>query len=130
MAESKKGEQTFVRETWIRAFVEQAEKSGNVSRACSEAGVGRRTFYKWRERYCGGKNLPRRRHPQAKEERIVDKALRLALEYPEWGCDRIAYYLKLKGDSVSSPTVQKILARNGLRTVADRLTRNARLRSG
>lgn len=40
--------------------------------------------------------------------------LALSRERPAWGCDRIAYFLKLEGIPVSSPTVQKVLLSAGL----------------
>jgi hypothetical protein len=50
-------------------------------------------------------------------ERVCD----LARSYPEWGCDRIAYYLVLKGFSISGPTVQRILTSQGLGTMVQRM---------
>jgi hypothetical protein len=51
----------------------------------------------------------------------ISRVRELALAYPEWGCDRIAYYLVLKGLSISGPTVQRILSSQGLGSVSDRM---------
>lgn len=46
----------------------------------------------------------------------IERVKALALAYPEWGCDRIAYYLVLQGQLISGPTVQRILNAQGLST--------------
>ncbi len=48
----------------------------------------------------------------------IDRVKELALAYPDWGCDRIAYYLVLKSLPISGPTVQRILKAQGLATEA------------
>lgn len=104
---------------------------GNVLEACKRYGVSRSMFYKWLAlRRDGGTEggedvLPsprreRRRHPHALPDELPQRVLALAREYPEWGCDRISHYLKLKGSKISPTTIQKILTRNGLRTRGER----------
>jgi hypothetical protein len=85
---------------------------GNVSRACREAGIPRSLYYKWKRASTG--NTPRRRHPQAAPEAAVLEILRVAGANPEWGCDRIAWWLELRKFNLSATTVQKILWRHGL----------------
>ena len=100
-----------------------AHSLGNVIEACRRMGVSRSLFYKWigrrdeAEGRAGGK---RRRHPQATGEAVTGKILALAGEFPEWGCDRLSHYLALHQIKVSATTVQKILARHGLGTRAER----------
>lgn len=53
----------------------------------------------------------------------VHRVVELAKVYPEWGCDRIAYFFALKGQSISAPTVQRILNSQGLGTASIRLQR-------
>src|SRR5215203_271768 len=48
--------------------------------------------------------------PKEVEEKIIAKSL----SHPAWGCNRISDQLKLKGVSVSAPTVQNILNRHDL----------------
>lgn len=62
----------------------------------------------------------RRRHPHALPDGLHAKVLALSREYSEWGCDRISHYLKLQGSRISPTTIQKILTRNGLRTLEER----------
>lgn len=93
---------------------------GNVIEACRRCGVSRSLFYKWlKSRPDAGPNV-RRRHPHALPDGLPARVLGLAAEYPEWGCDRISHYLKLKGAMMSPTTIQKILTRNGLRTREER----------
>lgn len=103
------------------ALAELAESLGNICEACRRKGHSRHFYYsgmrKWGEPAAGpdgegGK--PRKRHPHAVPPDLEKEILSLVRERPDWGCDRIAYYLKLEGRRVSSPTVQKILVRHGL----------------
>lgn len=109
-----------------------ADSLGNVQAACSRLGVNRSLFYKWLKRKEdasagskagaeGGFPAPkRRRHPHSIQGALAEKVLDLAVENPEWGCDRISHYLGLIGEKVSPTTTQKILTRSGLRTVGER----------
>ncbi len=45
----------------------------------------------------------------------------MSFEHPAWGCDRVSDMLKLEGISVSSPTVQNIFIKHGMRTMYDRM---------
>lgn len=91
---------------------ELVAKLGNVSLACREAGVPRSLYYKWK----GAKEAPaeRRAHPHAASEAAVREILKAAGAHPEWGCDRIAWWLELRKIPLSATTVQKILRRHGL----------------
>lgn len=104
---------------------------GNVQEACRRCGVSRSLFYKWLGlRGDGGtkggpgadpaRHGARRRHPHALPDDLPRRVLELAREYPEWGCDRISYYLELQGAKMSPTTIQKVLTRNGMRTRGDR----------
>jgi transposase-like protein len=109
-----------------------ADSLGNVQAACRKLGVNRSLFYKWLKRKesasadsraAGEAGVPapkRRRHPQSIPDALTEKVLALAMEYPEWGCDRISHYLSLNGEKVSPTTTQKILTRSGLRTAGER----------
>lgn len=108
------------------------ESLGNVSAACRRAGVSRSTYYAWKR--MGGRQRgtrpeerrePKRKHPHAISADLQGEILALARENPEWGCDRIAYYLKLKRKRVSSPTVQKILIRHGMGKQGERMNAKA-----
>jgi transposase len=114
-------------ETW-RALARLVESLGNVCEACRRMQVSRNFYYagmrKWgyaAEETESPAARPRKRHPHAVPAALQEEILSLIRENPEWGCDRIAYYLKLKGKAVSSPTVQKILIRHGLGRRSQRL---------
>jgi hypothetical protein len=110
-----------------RRLLALAAELGNVSEACRRLGVDRTAYYRILKVTGGGdpsRDIPRRSNAVPQE--VEDWILRLCLDNPEWGCDRIAYYLGLKGRAVSSPTVQKVLIRNGLGRKAQRLAEKAR----
>jgi hypothetical protein len=104
----------------VRRLLDLVAGLGNVSEACRRLGMDRSAWYRLRKA-TGGDPLaapaPRR---NAASPELAEAALRLCLEYPEWGCDRLAHYLTLKGSRISSPTVQKILIRAGLGRVGQR----------
>lgn len=103
-----------------------ARELGSVTEACRRCGVDRSTYYRAVKRK-RDEDGARARSPLAKPVSLENKILGLCAEYPEWGCDRLAWYLTLKGDAVSSPTVQKILIRHGLGKVAERRALASRL---
>jgi hypothetical protein len=110
-----------------RSLLALAAELGNVSEACRRLGVDRTLYYRILKVTGGGDpsmDIPRRANSVPRE--VEDWILRLCMEHPEWGCDRIAYYLGLKGRAVSSPTVQKVLIRNGLGRKAQRMAEKAR----
>jgi hypothetical protein len=85
---------------------------GNVAEACRRLHIDRSVYYRLLKRTERGE-VPKP-SPLAKSPELKARLIALCLEYPEWGCDRLAYYLTLKGDPISSPTAQKILMRHGL----------------
>lgn len=92
-----------------------AETLGNVSEACRRLGIDRSTYYRALSRSRRKRNGEEEgRSLLAKPIALERKLLGLCLEFPDWGCDKLALYLTLTGDPVSSPTVQKILIRHGL----------------
>jgi hypothetical protein len=108
------------------ALVRLAHDLGNIALACRQLGVDRSAYYRAlkRERDAQGVRV---RSPLAKSVALEKKVIALCLEYPDWGCDRLAWYLTLKGDAISSPTAQKILIRHGLGKTGQRRVLAARL---
>jgi transposase InsO family protein len=109
------------------SVLEMAEALGNVSEACRRSGMDRTSFYEWRRRFQthgleGLKDLPpiTKSQPNATTPETEAKIIEASLEHPSWGCVKLSDSLKLRGVSVSSPTVQKILIRNGMASVYDR----------
>jgi hypothetical protein len=45
---------------------------------------------------------------------VQEKIVKMSLSHPAWGCNRVSDQLKLEGISVSAPTVQNILNKEGL----------------
>jgi len=110
------------------SVLELAEALGNVSEACRRRGMTRTQFYECKRRFQthgleGLKDLPpiHKTHPQTTPPEIEAESLALSLEHPGWGCHRLSDMMRLRGRYVSGPTIQNILARNGMATMYDRL---------
>jgi len=108
--------------------LELANILGNISDACRRRGMGRSQFYEYKRRFQthgleGLKDLPpiHHWHPQTTPPETVQKILDFSGEHAAWGCVRLSLQLKLQGISVSSPTIQDILIKNGLASRYDRL---------
>jgi transposase InsO family protein len=109
------------------SVLELAEALGNISEACRQGGMDRTSFYEWKRRFqthgfSGLKDLPPIPKSQPNQTSPENEAIVLdcSLSHPSWGCVKLSDFLKLQGVSVSSPTVQKILIRNGMASVYDR----------
>jgi transposase InsO family protein len=108
--------------------LELAQALGNVTEVCRQRGIGRTQFYVYKKRFEeqgieGLRDLPpiHHTHPQTTPPEIVEKILEFALENPSLGCNRISNELKLRGISVSGPTIQKILERNEMASKYERM---------
>lgn len=117
MKRADEHDETPPREETDRAVLELAGELGNVAEACRRLGVDRSVYYRALRR---ARVPDSHRSPLAKPLSLESKIIALCLEYPDWGCDRLAWYLTLKGDAISSPTAQKILIRHGLGRAAQR----------
>ena len=111
--------------------LQHAEKIGNARKACRYFGVGRSSFYRWRDAYQkhgeaglkNAKSIPKNPTNQTPPE-IVDKVLYLRRKY-HLGPIRIVWYLaRDHGTNISDAGVYRILRRNGL----NRLPRGTRMR--
>ena len=108
-----------------------AEKIGHVAKACRYFGIGRSSFYRWRQAYtergeAGLINAPpipkwhANRTPPEREEKV----LYLRRKY-HLGPMRIVWYLaRYHNIKISDATVSRILRRHGL----NRLPRGTRMR--
>ena len=110
------------------SVLQLAEVLGNVSHACRQCGMTRTQFYDYKRRFElqgleGLKDLPpiHKSHPQTTPPETVECIVALSLEHPAWGCVRLSEHLKLAGISVSSPTIQNILIKQGMASKFDRL---------
>jgi transposase InsO family protein len=110
------------------SVLELAEQLGNVSEACRQRKMTRTQFYEYKRRFQthgleGLKDLPpiHHSHPFTTPPEIVEKVLALSLRHPAWGCVRLSDQLKLEGISISSPTIQNLLIKNGMASKYERL---------
>ena len=101
--------------------LQHAEKIGNARKACRYFGIGRSSFYRWRDAYQkhgeaglkNAKSIPKNPANQTSPE-IVEKVLYLRRKY-HLGPIRIVWYLaRYHGIKISDAGVYRILKRNGL----------------
>ena len=111
--------------------LEHAELSGDVSKTCRYFGVGRASFYRWRQAHLthGETGLANKRsvphnHPNKTPAAGVERVLHLRRKY-HLRPMRIVWHLeRYHGIRISDAGVYRILCRNGLNRLA-RCTRNA-----
>jgi transposase InsO family protein len=120
-----KAEQKLARQRL--SVLELAEALGNVSEACRRRSISRTQFYEYKRRFQthgieGLLDLPpvHKSHPMTTPKEVQEKIVTLSLAHPAWGCNRVSDQLKLEGISVSAPTVQNVLNREGLGTRYER----------
>jgi transposase InsO family protein len=109
------------------SVLEMAETLGNISEACRRGSMDRTSFYEWKRRFQthgleGLKDMPPIPKNPANQTppEIEAKILEESLKHPAWGCVKLSDFLKFQGISVSSPTIQKILIKNGMASQYDR----------
>lgn len=110
------------------SVLELALTLGNVSEACRIKDVSRTQFYEYKRRFQthgleGLKDLPpiHKTHPFTTPPEEVERLLVVSLEHPTWGCVKLSSMLKLEGITISSPTIQNILIKNGMASRFERL---------
>jgi len=114
-----------------RRILDHAETTGNVSQTCRYFGIGRASFYRWKQARAkygdsGLVNKPpiAKSHPKQTPLYVVDKILHLRRKY-HLGPLRISWYLaRYHGIKIFYHTVYRILKRHGL----NRLPRDKRQR--
>lgn len=112
-------------------ILQHAEATGHVAKTCRYFGVGRSSFYRWRQAYAeqgeaGLVNAPPipKWHANRTPLEIEEKVLHLRRKY-HLGPIRIVWYLERYHDiKISDATVSRILKRNGM----NRFPRSARMR--
>ena len=110
-------------------ILDLATRLGNISAVCLQFGIERSTFYIWKKRHelnelAGLKRNKAKsisNHPLKTTDEVVAQVMNFCLKNPSWGCSRVASALKDSGINISSPTVQKILIKEKLGTVSQRL---------
>jgi putative transposase len=104
-----------VRLSWMDFY----RKSQNVALTCRHFGISRQTFYRWRKRYepLDLKTLEERSHcPHRRRQPtwpflLEGKVLRLRLQFPRWGKDKLAVLLRQQQGPLSTSMVGRILRR-------------------
>ncbi len=89
----------------------------NAALTCRYFGISRQTFYRWRRRYDpqdlssleDRSHRPHRRRRPTWTALEVQQVLRLRLEYPRWGKDKLAVLLGREGCRISTSMVGRIL---------------------
>lgn len=89
----------------------------NAALTCRYFGISRQTFYRWRRRYDPQdlSRLEERSHRPHRRRRPtwtaleVQQVLRLRLEYPRWGKDKLAVLLGREGCRISTSMIGRIL---------------------
>ena len=112
-------------------ILKHAEKTGHVSKTCRYFGIGRSSFYRWRDAYRkhGEDGLVNRPpipkwHANRTPIEIEEKVRHLRSKY-HLGPIRIVWYLaRYHGIKISDATVSRMLKRHGV----NRLPRGTRLR--
>lgn len=114
--------------------LERAAELGNVTAACREAGVSRKTFYEWEDkatRYGLSALMPKDRRPpvmpNAMSEREISAIVAVAVANPTLGARQLLDLLEDHDVHRSASGVQKVLVRHGLATRRHRLAALARL---
>jgi transposase InsO family protein len=112
------------------AAIQYADTWKNVSKACRTFCVSRAAFYRWRKIYDvqGEAGLKQRKpiakdHPRRILEANIEKVLELRRTY-HLGPQRIVWYLqRYHGIAISFSSVYRILVRNGVRQLPDKVSR-------
>lgn len=113
------------------SLLELAQELDNVSKACRIVGYSREQFYEIRRNFqtygmaglldklpgCKGP------HPNRVSDEVEKAILDFSLEFPSYGCLRVAQQLNLRGVEVSSGGVRGVWDRHSLLTKHQRLLR-------
>src|SRR5450432_1991739 len=112
------------REAKVRlAWMDFHRQSKNVAHTCRHFGISRQTFYRWRRRYdpYDLTSLEQRSHRprQCRQPTwaflLEEKVLRLRLQFPRWGKDKLAVLLRRERLAASVSMVGRILTQLKLR---------------
>ncbi len=114
-------------------LLELAKELGNISEACRQIGVSRKSYYQWlevAEQYGLEALMPKdRRRPQQANEtptHVVADFLAVAVVEPTLGCRQLADRLDELGYRIGKTTVQRILVAHGLGRRRQRIARAGR----
>jgi transposase InsO family protein len=114
--------------------LERAAELDDVTAACREAGVSRKTFYEWLDkatRYGMAALMPKDRRPpvmpNAMSAQEVSAVLATAVANPTLGARQLVDHLEAQGVARSASGIQKVLRRHNLGTRRQRIAALASL---
>ena len=101
------------------AWMDFYRATQNVTLTCRHFGISRQTFYRWHRRYeplaltSLEERSHRTRHPRQPTWpfHFEEKVLRLRLQFPRWGKDKLAVLLREQHLPISTSMVGRILVR-------------------
>jgi transposase InsO family protein len=94
-------------------------RCGNARRTCRYFGISAQTFYRWKRRFDPydlttleeESRRPVHVRSPLTPAPVVDRILKLRLQYPRWGKDKLVVLLRKEGIRVSTSTVGRVLKR-------------------
>jgi putative transposase len=100
------------------AWMDFHRRTQNVALTCRHFGISRQTFYRWLRRYEPmdltsleeRSHCPRHRRRPSWSFPFERKVLKLRLQFPRWGKDKLAVLLRQQGETVSTSMVGRILS--------------------
>jgi len=104
----------------------------SVSKVCRQAGIARKTFYQWKERYlqASAKNKKKsleskyvfgKNHPKSKRYKFKKAVISIVTLHPEWGGRKISTVLSRGKSKISSHAIYNLLKEFNLETVEKRV---------
>jgi len=99
------------------AWMDFDRRCRNVARTCRHFGISRQTFYRWQRRYDPydlstleeRSHCPRQRRQPTWSFLLAEKVLRLRLQFPRWGKDKLAVLLRRQQVPISTSMLGRIL---------------------
>lgn len=101
------------------AWMDFYRRTQNAALTCRHFGISRQTLYRWLKRYepMDLTSLEERSHRPHRRRRptwsllLERKVLKLRLQFPRWGKDKLVVLLRQQGEVVSTSMVGRILTR-------------------
>ena len=100
---------------WMEFYL----RHGNARLTCRHFAISPQTFYRWKNRFDpfdlttleAASRRPHNVRKPTTPTKIVEEVLKLRLQYPRWGKDKLVILLKKRGIEISASTVGRIMKR-------------------